>query len=237
MASKEALTVTDSRSSSLEASLLTLVERVERLEDGIGGEQMEMGPDILAIIGGRRSSPRRNGLSDSGRISQSERSLLSYVRELDRKMSRFDESRGMGAFIKLFDQNSYLIESSTVSAEGILSDLRVKEKRVLSCSPMIQRINGLLSEFNEHKSAIKKELPHDSEELEKRLVALETVVEVQSELAVEIQKNIEELMSSYTQIINAVSHKMLEMEAYTMKMLLAKSYNDAEPMVNGKARP
>jgi len=37
--------------------------------------------------------------------------------------------------------------------------------------------------------------------------------------------------------INAVSHKMLEMEAYTMKMLLAKSYNDAEPMVNGKARP
>jgi len=89
---------------------------------------------------------------------------------------------------------------------------------------MIQRINGLLSEFNEHKSAIKKELPHDSEELEKvpvifameeifvtrsphsiflqRLVALETVVEVQSELAVEIQKNIEELMSSYTQIVS-----------------------------------
>ncbi|GAB5363449.1 hypothetical protein AAMO2058_000884000 [Amorphochlora amoebiformis] len=210
-----------------------LQSRVDSLESNVGGPLPEEGDLALSSVlrmpqrghfrvhmasldsvGSRTSTNSNDSKSNLARQQATrERAILSLIRSLHAAMEKLEgtsQLRGLDPFLKKLDQLGYLIfPQGNISTQGIIDDLKVKEKRVQECIPMLEQTARMSSEMGKLKSVVKSDIPIDIPSFEQKLSALEASMGQRMEEALKIQAAVEELLTSYNAMMNAMTKKLL----------------------------
>jgi len=168
-------------------------QRVQGLEDEIGGTSKERTKLSIANVGKRVSSPKDGP----------QRPILSLIRGLDvamRRLQGYDQLRGFEKLVGEYDKFRHFIEANA-SAAGVLSDMKAKAVAIAGQTEAIAETTKMLSELKDCSDVLKKELPLNHSEFDTALLRAESLMSIQMQRAAELQAQTEELLESYNTIV------------------------------------
>eukprot|EP00466_Bigelowiella_natans_P008228 jgi/Bigna1/84314/fgenesh1_pg.129_\ len=143
--------------------------------------------------------------------SQKPRSILSIIRSFDSTMRRYmqrDELKKLPKLLEMYQKLGFMLDTQndTLGAEGVLEDLRAKQKLVVSNMAWLEYLQDL-------EPNIISEVPYEATTFDEQLLKAEAAISIQTKRALEIQRAINEMALSYNKIV--IEHIKLEETDYS----------------------
>ncbi|GAB5356553.1 hypothetical protein AAMO2058_000299800 [Amorphochlora amoebiformis] len=213
-----------------DTSFDSITSRIFHIEDEIGLQALISGQDlkdssvesIISLRHSKHASPSsryRKGINDWSKANK--RSILSLIRGLDQALKKLQSRReltNLSKIIKLLDHLEYFFETPD-GAQSVLTEIKLKSEAVAQNESSMEELMQYFSEFKGLKSVVKPDCTINHIEFDLALDKAEALMAAQMEVALQVQKGVEDLMACYNNMIDFMTKKMLHLDARATRAL------------------
>jgi len=114
-----------------------------------------------------------------------------------------DELKKLPKLLEMYQKLGFMLDTQndTLGAEGVLEDLRAKQKLVVSNMAWLEYVRNMFVELQDLEPNIISEVPYEATTFDEQLLKAEAAISIQTKRALEIQRAINEMALSYNKIV------------------------------------